>query len=130
MNLQDGVYYFESAGILPSLIKGLDKVFNSLWPALKQILYLKKDPSSLEVIPKICEYDLPPGVLHEGHWHGEGTNADEIVAGAVHYLNVDPEIEGGALRFRPVLSSYSSFASGWSMYGNMFLVEILRFMSH
>jgi len=100
----------------PSLVDGLERIFNTLWPALKQSMYLKNDPAFLEVIPKLCEYDLPPGVEHQGHWHVEGTDADGIVASAVHYLHVADEIEGGALQFRPFTVSYGTFKENMNEY--------------
>jgi len=119
MVLDNDKYRLEGE-VTHSLVDGLERIFNSLWPALRQSMYLKNDPPFLEVIPKICEYVLPPNFEHEGRWHVEGTDADEIVAGAVHYLHVADEIEGGALQFRPFTFSYGTFKENFNEWENGF----------
>ena len=46
----------------------------------------------------------------------EGTDADGIVASAVHYLHVADEIDGGALQFRPFTVSYGTFKENMNEY--------------
>jgi hypothetical protein len=54
----------------------------------------------LLVIPKIVEYRLEAGELHEGVWHVEGMSHEHIVATCVYILDRDPALEGGALSFK------------------------------
>jgi predicted DNA-binding WGR domain protein len=66
---------------------------------------LKLTPTSLrgrelQVIPKLVEYKLEPGEVHEGVWHVEGMSHEHIVATCVYVLDRDEQLEGGDLSFK------------------------------
>jgi hypothetical protein len=54
----------------------------------------------LQVIPKIVEYRLEAGEVHEGVWHVEGMSHEHIVATCVVILDRDEALEGGSLSFK------------------------------
>jgi len=54
----------------------------------------------LQVIPKIVEYRLGAGEVHEGVWHVEGMSHEHIVATCVVVLERDECLQGGSLSFK------------------------------
>jgi len=54
----------------------------------------------LQIIPKIVEYRLGAGEVHEGVWHVEGMSHEHIVATCVVILERDECLEGGSLSFK------------------------------
>lgn len=53
----------------------------------------------LLVIPKIVEYRLRDGEIHEGVWHVEGMSHEHIVATCLYVLDRE-DLDGGELRFK------------------------------
>ncbi|CAJ1414954.1 unnamed protein product [Effrenium voratum] len=59
----------------------------------------------LQVIVKIVDYQVGPGLCHEGVWHVEGMSHEQILATAEVVLRRDAALEGGDLEFRRGYSS-------------------------
>jgi predicted DNA-binding WGR domain protein len=67
---------------------------------VKKIKAVSLRGRDLQVIPKLVEYKLEPGEVHEGVWHVEGMSHEHIVATCVYVLDRDPWLEGGELSFK------------------------------
>lgn len=53
----------------------------------------------LQVVVKAQAYLMPPGAAYAGKWHLEGLT-ENIVAVGAYYLEADPALQGGTIRFR------------------------------
>ena len=61
---------------------------------------------TLQIIPKIVDYELLPDQIHEGVWHVEGMSHESIIATALYILDKDADLVGGNLLYkRAYLSS-------------------------
>jgi hypothetical protein len=69
----------------------------------------------LQVVPKIVEYKLKPGEVHEGVWHVEGMSHEHIIATCVYILERDPALEGGELEFKRACTIEEAGAWFWGM---------------
>ncbi|CAF3386409.1 unnamed protein product [Rotaria sp. Silwood1] len=79
------------------------QIFHAMLPMFQEIKVIAKDTTKeqrLQVIVKAQSYNIKAGMKYSGRWHTEG-QTENIVAVGVYYLHVDPELEGGALKFRP-----------------------------
>ncbi|CAF0917842.1 unnamed protein product [Adineta steineri] len=88
------------------------RIFHSMLPMFEKLklINLKSNVSQkLQVIIKAQSYNLKAGMKYSGRWHTEG-QTENIVAVGVYYLDIDEELEGGALKFRPKYSPQSSYA--------------------
>jgi predicted DNA-binding WGR domain protein len=69
-------------------------------PSQKKVKPYSLNGKTLQVIPKIVEYHLNEGEIHEGVWHVEGMSHENIIATCVYVLDRDEAMEGGRLAFK------------------------------
>jgi hypothetical protein len=69
----------------------------------------------LQVVPKIVEYTLKPGEVHEGVWHVEGMSHEHIVATCVYVLERDAALAGGELEFKRACTVEEAGMWFWGM---------------
>eukprot|EP01117_Protostelium_nocturnum_P013805 TRINITY_DN5194_c0_g1_i1.p1 TRINITY_DN5194_c0_g1~~TRINITY_DN5194_c0_g1_i1.p1 ORF type:complete len:525 (+),score=167.63 TRINITY_DN5194_c0_g1_i1:88-1662(+) len=79
----------------------LEGVLSSMSPMFQKLGVLEEDEESqLQIVVKVQRYNLEPSMTYSGRWHTEGMS-ENVVAAGVYYLEVDPGISGGNLKFRP-----------------------------
>ena len=91
----------------------LAKVFAKMVPMFQEhggLDFKEKGETEIQVVVKAQQYVLPPKSTYSGKWHTEGM-AENIGIVGVYYIDLDPEIEGGQLKFRPQEPPGRSFAS-------------------
>jgi hypothetical protein len=75
-------------------------ILERMMPLLeKGDIVTKGIPANLQVIVKVQRYELPPYSSYEGKWHVEGLT-ENILYGSVYYIDQDPSLTGGGLKFR------------------------------
>eukprot|EP01112_Ceratiomyxa_fruticulosa_P008142 TRINITY_DN2106_c0_g2_i6.p1 TRINITY_DN2106_c0_g2~~TRINITY_DN2106_c0_g2_i6.p1 ORF type:complete len:598 (-),score=89.97 TRINITY_DN2106_c0_g2_i6:53-1654(-) len=75
--------------------------FNEMVPMFEKIGVVTSGiPTNLQVIVKAQSYNLPPFSSYAGRWHIEGAT-ENIVAVGVYYIQIEDELQGGKLKFRP-----------------------------
>ncbi|CAF1190991.1 unnamed protein product [Adineta steineri] len=90
------------------------KIFQAMLPMFEQMKLIKlnsNEEQKLQVIVKAQSYNLKSGMKYSGRWHTEG-QIENIVAVGVYYLDIDDQLEGGSLKFRPKVGPNKSYADG------------------
>ncbi|CAF1194575.1 unnamed protein product [Adineta steineri] len=93
------------------------KIFQAMLPMFEQMKLIKlssNEEQKLQVIVKAQSYNLKSGMKYSGRWHTEG-QTENIVAVGVYYLDIDDQLEGGSLKFRPKVGPNKSYADGIEM---------------
>eukprot|EP01117_Protostelium_nocturnum_P008125 TRINITY_DN2899_c0_g1_i3.p1 TRINITY_DN2899_c0_g1~~TRINITY_DN2899_c0_g1_i3.p1 ORF type:complete len:479 (+),score=109.54 TRINITY_DN2899_c0_g1_i3:3833-5269(+) len=79
---------------------GLEQVLTSMAPMFKEQGVLEREGKrELQIVVKVQRYHLEPGMTYAGRWHTEGMT-ENISAVGVYYLEVEPGLTGGCLKFR------------------------------
>jgi len=73
------------------------------------------DGQELQIITKIVDYTLQPEQAYEGVWHAEGMSHENIVMTGIYFLDRDPDLAGGDLRFKRAFSN----AERWRVFSNV-----------
>jgi hypothetical protein len=75
-------------------------IFQKMIPLFEQADIIKKqETTKLQVIVKAQRYELQPFSSYKGKWHVEGLT-ENILYGGIYYLDQDPGLKGGGLKFR------------------------------
>jgi hypothetical protein len=76
------------------------EIFTAMVPLFTQAGLLESGrPCDLQVVVKVQRYVLEPLMSYTGKWHVEGLT-ENIQYGGVYYIDQDPELDGGGLKFR------------------------------
>jgi len=72
------------------------------------------DGQELQIITKIVDYTLQPEQAYEGVWHAEGMSHENIVMTGIYFLDRDPNLVGGDLRFKRAFSTAERAKVFWN----------------
>jgi hypothetical protein len=79
-----------------------------MFAQMKLIKLNSNENQKLQVIVKAQSYNLKAGMKYSGRWHTEG-QTENIIAVSVYYLDIDDQLEGGSLKFRPKYTPQENF---------------------
>ena len=85
------------AGIYKSLMRVMSGMFDMF---VRAGLVRDGETRMVQIVFKAQSYVLEAGMTYSGMWHVDGVT-ENVVAVGVYYAQVDEELEGGDLKFRP-----------------------------